>query len=171
MSLKSQTVLESLVTYGWAILIVLIVVGLLNYFGVLSFSTFLPEKCSFGSEVVCVDYVIHYATAGEDGTTGQVNFKLSNNLEEDIEIDSVSIKTESALPYVEPGKCQISFNPTGKWKKRTEKNFISTPDCNSDNAQFSVNKKGKILVTIEYHEIGASEFVHEVQGEILGSVI
>ena len=40
----SQAALEFLTTYGWAILVVLIAVGALAYFGVLDLGKFLPEK-------------------------------------------------------------------------------------------------------------------------------
>jgi len=39
---KSQAALEFLMTYGWAILVVLIAIGALAYFGVLSPARFLP---------------------------------------------------------------------------------------------------------------------------------
>ncbi len=42
---KGQAALEFLMTYGWAILVVLAAVGALAYFGVLSPGKFLPEKC------------------------------------------------------------------------------------------------------------------------------
>jgi len=38
--------MEFLMTYGWAILVVLVVIGALAYFGVLSPATLLPEKCT-----------------------------------------------------------------------------------------------------------------------------
>ena len=45
---KGQAALEFLMTYGWAILVVLIVIGALAYFGVLDPKRFLPEKCELG---------------------------------------------------------------------------------------------------------------------------
>ncbi|MBI3036442.1 hypothetical protein HYY73_01620 [Candidatus Woesearchaeota archaeon] len=47
-SMKGQAAMEFLMTYGWAILVVLVVIGALSYFGVLSPSTLLPEKCNEG---------------------------------------------------------------------------------------------------------------------------
>ena len=45
---KAQAALEFLMTYGWAILVVLAAIGALAYFGVLSPSNFLPSKCTAG---------------------------------------------------------------------------------------------------------------------------
>lgn len=43
---KGQAAMEFLMTYGWAILVVLAAIGALAYFGVLSPSKFLPSKCT-----------------------------------------------------------------------------------------------------------------------------
>ncbi len=55
---KAQAALEFLMTYGWAILVVLVVIGALAYFGVLSPSNLLPEKCTFPVSISCKDYTI-----------------------------------------------------------------------------------------------------------------
>ncbi len=47
--------MEFLMTYGWAILVVLAAIGALAYFGVLSPDKFLPEKCTFPSGLDCID--------------------------------------------------------------------------------------------------------------------
>lgn len=43
---KGQAAMEFLMTYGWAILVVLAAIGALAYFGVLSPSKLLPNKCT-----------------------------------------------------------------------------------------------------------------------------
>ncbi|HGJ67134.1 TPA: hypothetical protein ENS27_17370 [bacterium] len=43
---KAQAALEFLMTYGWAIMVVLAAIGALAYFGVLSPSNFLPDQCT-----------------------------------------------------------------------------------------------------------------------------
>jgi hypothetical protein len=52
---KGQAAMEFLMTYGWAILVVLVAIGALTYFGVLSPDKFLPEKCvlSMNSGLFC----------------------------------------------------------------------------------------------------------------------
>lgn len=75
---KAQAAMEFLMTYGWAILVVLIAIGALAYFGVLSPDRFLPEKCaiSTGSGLFCDDFSI------DDETNVRIN--LHNILTEDI---------------------------------------------------------------------------------------
>ncbi len=53
---KSQAAMEFLMTYGWAILVVLVAIGALAYFGVLSPDRFLPAKCTLPAGVACVDF-------------------------------------------------------------------------------------------------------------------
>lgn len=53
---KGQAAMEFLMTYGWAILVVLAAIGALAYFGVLSPDRFLPEKCTLPSGIACLDF-------------------------------------------------------------------------------------------------------------------
>jgi hypothetical protein len=53
---RAQAAMEFLMTYGWAILVVLAAIGALAYFGVLSPDRFLPEKCTLPSGVACLDF-------------------------------------------------------------------------------------------------------------------
>lgn len=53
---RGQAAMEFLMTYGWAILVVLAAIGALAYFGVLSPDRFLPEKCTLPSGFACLDF-------------------------------------------------------------------------------------------------------------------
>jgi|SRR3989344_3496004 len=55
--------MEFLMTYGWAILVVLVAVGALAYFGVLNPSRFLPSNCTIGPGIGCDDHKVSAATA------------------------------------------------------------------------------------------------------------
>jgi hypothetical protein len=46
--------MEFIMTYGWAILVILVIIGVLVYFGVISPERLLPERCSFPSDLSCV---------------------------------------------------------------------------------------------------------------------
>ena len=58
MNKRGQAALEFLMTYGWAILVVLVVIGALAYFGVLNPSILLPEKCTLTTGLACKDHQI-----------------------------------------------------------------------------------------------------------------
>jgi hypothetical protein len=55
MSKKGQAAMEFLMTYGWAIVVVLAAIGALAYFGVLSPSKLLPDKTTFPTPIQSVD--------------------------------------------------------------------------------------------------------------------
>jgi len=65
-SKKSQAALEFLMTYGWAILVVLVAIGALAYFGVLSPDKFLPSKCTLPAGIACVDFKVDDITTGDE---------------------------------------------------------------------------------------------------------
>jgi len=50
---KGQAALEFLTTYGWAFLIILVMIGALAYFGVLNPTKFVPDSCTFASPFTC----------------------------------------------------------------------------------------------------------------------
>ena len=52
----SQAALEFLMTYGWAILVVLIAVAALSYFGVLSPDNYSHDACVLPAGMACIDY-------------------------------------------------------------------------------------------------------------------
>ena len=74
---KSQAALEFLMTYGWAILVVLVAVAALAYFGVLSPDKFLPSKCTLQSGIACMDFRVQAAPVGPDG---RVTVVIQNSL-------------------------------------------------------------------------------------------
>lgn len=50
---KGQAAMEFMMTYGWAILVVLAAIGALSYFGVLNPSRFTPDTCLASSPFSC----------------------------------------------------------------------------------------------------------------------
>ncbi len=68
---KGQAALEFLTTYGWALLVVLVMIGALSYFGVLNPASTQSERCVSPLGFECKDYVVN--------TDGQI-FRFKNNL-------------------------------------------------------------------------------------------
>lgn len=83
---KGQAALEFLMTYGWAILVVLVAIGALAYFGVLSPERLLPEKCiiATGSGLYCADH-------SASGATGVVTLRLKNMLSNSVNVTGVNL--------------------------------------------------------------------------------
>jgi hypothetical protein len=70
---KGQAAMEFLMTYGWAILVVLAAIGALAYFGVLSPDKFLPDKCSTIAPFTCTEW--RFDKTGDTGGTAVMVFK------------------------------------------------------------------------------------------------
>ena len=63
---RSQSAMEYMVTYGWAILIIVLAVSLL-YFFVLQPNIISPNACSFTVQLTCTDVVLGASSAGIPG--------------------------------------------------------------------------------------------------------
>ncbi len=86
MKKRGQAAMEFLMTYGWAILVVLVVIGALAYFDVLSPGRMLPKKCQLTTGLVCVDH-----TATTTGLTMLVN----NGLGSDITVTEITFDADN----------------------------------------------------------------------------
>ena len=83
MNKKSQAALEFITTYGWSILVVLIAVSGLSYFGILNTDLFLPSTCSLTQTgIICTDFAV------EDQ---RVVLVLQNSLGKTITINQVTV--------------------------------------------------------------------------------
>ncbi len=56
---RAQAALEFLMTYGWAILVVLVAIGALAFFGVLNPGKFLPSTCVIFPGIACEDFRVN----------------------------------------------------------------------------------------------------------------
>ncbi len=90
---QGQAALEFLTTYGWAFLIILVMVGGFTYFGVLDISG--PETCTSGLDFKCQQHLT---------TDAYQSIFLRNNLPETIVIKNVTISRNNE--YL--GSCTFS---------------------------------------------------------------
>jgi hypothetical protein len=58
MKRRAQAALEFLTTYGWALLVILVMIGALVYFGLLNPSKALPSRCDVPPGFECKDFQI-----------------------------------------------------------------------------------------------------------------
>lgn len=122
---KSQAAMEFLMTYGWAILVVLAAIAALAYFGVLSPEKFLPEKCLIETGFTCISSKVEIA---------QSTIIFSNGLGRTLTIDSIQI-----------GGCTTSFSTS--MMSEAESTFVITGCSNGD-----IKETFKGEVVIKYTE-------------------
>lgn len=87
---KGQAALEFLTTYGWAFLVILVMIGGLSYFGVFDFSKGLKESCTVDGKFQCSD-----------------NFLIQNDISDSVQIelknDNAQAVTISSFSLIEKG--------------------------------------------------------------------
>ncbi len=151
---SAQAALEFLTTYSWAILIILVMIGALAYFGVLNPSKLLPDTCNFGSEISCSQYVIK-----DNG----FRLKLKNNVGSVITVDSLTASTKKTQL-----NCASSI-VSATWRTGEIKDVPVV--CNFADAGLVEGEKEKINLEINYHILkGGSTFSKSVQGEVFTGI-
>jgi hypothetical protein len=119
---RGQAALEFLTTYGWAILIILVMIGALSYFGVMNPGEMVPDKCVFSAGIGCQEYAA-ITSATEDDT---IQAKLLNGFGYAITISDVTVRTSGVgdLPCTDGGTVDICTaankqcglaDPDGQW--------------------------------------------------------
>ena len=160
-SQKAQAALEFLTTYGWAFLVILIMIGTLAYFGILSPSKILPNRCNFGTEFTCQDYQI-------SATANTFKIRLKNNVGEAIDVTTLTASTESTTAFACTTPQAV---PISSWKSGEIKE-LSWTGCNSAAAGLVTGEKGKVLLTVKFNTVSSgATYAKESRGEVYSSVI
>ncbi len=97
MNKKGQAAMEFLMTYGWAILVVIAAIAALAYFGVLDPARLLPERCQSSAGMDCVDK----ANIQE----GSLQIALRNNIGFDVTVTNASAAGDfvnCGTPFIDP---------------------------------------------------------------------
>jgi len=151
---KGQAALEFLMTYGWAILVVLIVIGALAYFGVLNPNMLVPPKCTLETGLSCKDYRI---------TADKITLSVENGMGKGMIIQKVSIYQVGGA-----GRC---FNGTdllaitiANGREGALEVYCQTPLTNT-------GRKEKFDLNITYYyQDSTVTYNHTLKGEILATL-
>jgi hypothetical protein len=155
-SLKSQAALEFLTTYGWAFLVILIMIGTLAYFGILSPGNILPNRCTFGAEFQCLDYQLSETT---------VRIRLKNSVSEPIDVSTMNFSSEAISSFT----CSTPPTLPQSWKSGDIKELLWSGCSGGGLVQ---GQKGKLGINVRYNSVSSgSNYAKDVKGEIYTSVI
>jgi hypothetical protein len=153
---KGQAALEYLITYGWGFLVIIVAIGALAYFGLLSPTRYIPARCEFGAQLECVDYQLSVDTANY----AHVKIQFRNNFGDDIQL--VQLQTASGAGGI-PAPVVIKKG-----------NVSTTIDMNFTNGQLGTTfvKDDRISVPLiaTFKRNTASSPQHNVTGEIFATV-
>ena len=154
---KGQAALEFLTTYGWAFLVILVMIGALGYFGVLSPGNFLPQRCSVGPEFTCDDY-----QAISNGTYANVSTILKNNLGEAMTVSSTDFTaTSGALPL----SCTVSPTTVSAGGQLT----VTCSNATGATSVPPIGDKVKFLIQGKYTPVGKT-FDKPITAEIYATL-
>src|SRR3989344_1019963 len=126
MEKKGQVAIEAIMIYGLAILVVILDIGALMYFGVLDLGSLLPDKCEIkGVAITCENY-------GVTKTGNVVQLELRNSVGKNIEITKVSITGETGTDMqgmwaTSPANCTVA--PATKLLVNGQKNAFTLGTC------------------------------------------
>lgn len=154
---RAQAALEFLSTYGFAFLIILVMVGALTYFGVLRPDRLIPDRCQFPAGLNCLEAQLLETTPGTDAT---LNFRIENQLGNTITFRNQAT-LDAANSTLANGDCTIVGNAGG--------GAVATATCLVTGTLPAQGSKVKFLVTIGYQELGKTYWVPAV-GEILATL-
>ena len=171
---KGQAGMEFLMTYGWAFLVLVAILGALAYFGILSPGRVLPETCQGPAGLDCVGMPAadRSPEAGYfDG--GVVVLPLANNLGEDIWISSVRIN----------GSCDSGSRTGGQvdsgngWERpdtldkgvkiRPSKQFSAAGSC-KELGDFDATERIGVTVLVKYSTV--DDFQKQVSYDVIAEV-
>lgn len=87
---RAQAAVELLTTYGWAIMGVILVIGVLSYFDVFDTKRFISEKCDTGTQIQCLE-----AYASDDGNF-QIALRNNYLVRNGIVIEQIIVKNDGS---------------------------------------------------------------------------
>lgn len=158
---KAQAAMEFLMTYGWAIMMVLVVIAALAYFGVLDPSNIIPDRCYFGEKFDCTDYRFQVS-----GPVGTVYVVLTNKYNKVLNISGINISAPT-------GDCNVGgyspwpFPPLNPGDTSPKTNIPCSAALNS----IQLKSKIKFKVSIKYTILDSSISANRTDsGEILTKI-
>jgi len=87
MGKRGQAAIEFLMTYGWALLVVLVSVSALSFFGVLDSGKFLPDSCHLGPGLACKDFRV----VSDQHDRGEIYLDVINGMGKNLNFFAVEI--------------------------------------------------------------------------------
>ena len=169
--------MEFLTTYGWALLIVLVMVGAISYFGILNPTKFVPQRCTTSAEFSCSDYQILGTSTSE-----VMNLQMKQGVGKTIYYENWTCEyNDLAAPVIVRGTASVkgaALSAGSSWSPKDiaalNCNFRSTPVSGSIPPGTISGLKGqkvKVEYTITYRlSPPPTGLLHTAQGEVFAEV-
>ncbi len=153
---KGQAALEFLTTYGWAFMVILVMIGALAYFGVLNPQKLIPDQCAITSGFTCSDFQV--SDASKSG------FTFINNMGEPITVSNF-VAVMSSSTVIAAGAC----TPTPAVNAYVaDGSVFSFASCTTTTGKV-VGSKIKMSYSFDYVKQSGS-YPHTVSGSITATL-
>ncbi len=119
-------------TYGWALLIILVAISALVYFGILNADRFLPDRCALPTGLSCLS---------SKATATSAVFVIQNNLGQDISVTKIDLLTPSGSSI-----CSADYSGGAGELINGDKNTFTLTSCSTG----TVGKKFKGTIQVSY---------------------
>ncbi len=162
---KAQAALEFITTYGWAILVVLLMAGTFAYFGILNPNKLSPERCTTTPEFFCGDYRLSIDPAKN------VTLLFKQAIGKTIYVTNASCIYQGTQTYGSDftqvvGTTKTPYGiPPFTWQPRDQFQFT----CNSNLPQSLKGQKVKVSFVINY-KTNPSGLEHSADGDVFAEV-
>jgi hypothetical protein len=157
---RGQSAIEYLTTYGWAVLILIVAIGLLFWLGLMDTRTPIPSSCVFPSDLNCRAYAIN--------TSGNYAIDLSQSTGKAIEVTRVRCtQEEDAVPGAEDSVPPATIQNGGHALITTGSELCLKYEAGELVAATGLSGsiyRGKVYV--QYRESGTN-FTHTVVGDVV----
>ena len=152
---KGQAAMEFLMTYGWALLVVLIAIAALAFFGLLNPSRFLPEKCEIAPGLTCMDFTASTDALAPVNENDNITILLNNGIGKTMLVTTMSITDclTDAGPFTltegDTLKFVVSSCDNMVANTRFKSDISLTYDTTVETYSLSHSKQGYIVVQVE----------------------
>ena len=139
----AQTATDFLITYGWSILLIILMIGSLVYLGILKPQEFLVSRCQFSLEIPCQQFSLDdYISSSYD----LARFSIVNILSRPITINHIDYLLPEENPYWQ------SCLPSSTHNITISQNEKQTLNCSMGEFALRSGEKQHLQLRIAYSE-------------------
>jgi len=160
--MKGQAALEFLMTYGWAILILVAVVAVILTSGVLSADYLISEECTFGNSVPC-----NFALFNEGNET-KISIRVFNGFPYKINITSFDVQTKDGSRSFSGFRSGIVLESGENY---TLEGTLGSPELTPNTMKRFSGSLTYVSCAPEIDPTGCSTSAHTLSGRVVGKVI
>lgn len=137
---RGQAAVEFITTYGWALLAILVTIGLFSYFDFFNPDRFTNQYCNTGSQIDCIEVYLE--------TNGTFRISFRNEYNVDIEILGINATIDDRT-------VRINLQDTSNVILRGQSRVVGNERLETG-VLFQGNKK-EVRLAVDFRRVGGSE--------------